>query len=65
MSGRRCDICGAENAPFGYAPPPRLGVRLRRALYTCASETCRATAEARRRALIEKHDPFAKARAPS
>lgn len=58
MSGRRCDFCKARNAPFGYAPPPRLGVKVRRPIYTCAASECRAQAEARRAALIARHNPF-------
>jgi hypothetical protein len=57
MSGHPCDFCGDPVAPFGYAPPPRL-VRVRRPIWTCAKEACKAQAEARRKAVMDKADPF-------
>lgn len=62
MSGRRCDFCRAPNAPFGYAPPPAL-LRVPRSIWTCAAATCRDQAEARRQALLDRHDPLKRLRA--
>lgn len=58
MTCRRCDICRAEGAPFGYAPPPALRIAIRRPLYTCGAAACRDAAEAKRAALISRHDPL-------
>lgn len=56
MSGP-CDLCGARCAPFGYAPPPRLGIKVKRPLWSC--DDCKAAAQARVDALVARHDPFA------
>jgi hypothetical protein len=55
VSGRACDLCGAARAPFGFAPPPRLGIPVRRPIWTCGARACRAAAEARVAALLARH----------
>lgn len=60
---RRCDFCKAGNAAFGYAPPPRLAIAIRRPIWTCADPACRQAAEDRRGDLMARHDPLAAARA--
>lgn len=60
MSGRPCDICGASNAPFGYAPPGLRSLKPgQRPLQACANPSCRIAAEARRDAAL---DPFQRAK---
>ncbi|MBY6121827.1 hypothetical protein KUV64_22080 [Mameliella alba] len=60
MTAPACDICGADRAPFGYAPPPALCIKIKRPLRTCGALACRDAAEARRAALIERNDPLAR-----
>ncbi len=61
-----CDFCGDPVAPFGFAPPPRLGIPVRRPIKTCGCTACNDQAEARVAALAAKHDPLAaKRRRPS
>lgn len=58
-----CDICGAAVAPFGFAPPPRLGIKVRRPIKTCPAAACREVARGRVASLVARHDPFAATRA--
>lgn len=57
-----CDFCKAKNAPLGFAPPPRLGLKVRRPIKTCMDRACQDQAIRRVAALVEKHDPFARPR---
>mgnify|MGYP000182765091 CR=1 FL=1 len=57
-----CDFCSDPVAPFGFAPPPRLGIPVRRPLKTCGCKACNERAEARVAALIEKNDPLSPGR---
>lgn len=50
-----CDMCDAEIAPFGYAPPPGSGIKVARPLRSCAAEACRATAARRRASLVDRN----------
>lgn len=63
MSGRKCDQCGGAVAPFGYGPPPGLGIKVARSLWVCAAPACRAWAKAKVDALAASYDPLASARA--
>lgn len=59
---KACDFCQDPVAPFGFAPPPRLGIQIKRPIWTCGAAECNAQAEARRQALIDNHDPLAGSR---
>lgn len=60
---RPCDFCGGPSAPLGFAPPPRLGIPIRRPLKSCGAVECNSQARARVQALIERHDPLTQGRA--
>jgi hypothetical protein len=57
----RCDFCKDPVAPLGWAPPPRLGLRIRRPIHTCPAAVCQAQAAARVQAVIDRANPFAPA----
>jgi hypothetical protein len=57
-----CDFCRDPVAPFGFAPPPRSGIAVRRPIKTCGDPACNAQAEARVADLMARHDPLAAAR---
>ncbi len=57
-----CDFCKAPIAPLGFAPPPQLGLQVRRPIKTCPAPGCQAQAEARVADLVARHDTLAAAR---
>ncbi len=60
-----CDFCKARPAPFGFAPPPRLGIQVRRPIKTCGAKDCNEKAQARVAALVDSRDPFGPGRSAS
>lgn len=57
-----CDFCKARPAPFGFAPPPHLGIAVRRPIKTCGAPGCQAKAKARVADLVAGGDPLARSR---